>query len=302
MEVVPANSATVVTADSAPAASIIPVNVGDSGDPNVVTPPASPELNADGTPKVVAPVVTQGAEPSEAEKRIKQLVAQRKEEETLRLQKEREAEYWKGVAEGRRGIDPAAPAPALGPDAPPVPPEIAKFEKFEEFERAKDEYLIKRAKWEMKQDAAKEAAKAKVERVNNTWTEKMREAEGKYPDFKSVIANPSFIQTDAVAFLIKDSDIGPDVAYYLGSNLAEMTRINALPPHQAAKEIGKIEAKLLAPKPVDPPKNLISQAPEPIKPVVPAPLTEVDEDKLPIEEFVKRRNAKEFAARKGKAF
>jgi len=62
---------------------------------------------------------------------------------------------------------------------------------------------------------------------------------------------------------IRASDIGPEVAYYLGANPKEAERISRLAPIMQAKEIGRIEAKLAN----DPPVKRTTSAPAPISPV-----------------------------------
>ena len=62
---------------------------------------------------------------------------------------------------------------------------------------------------------------------------------------------------------IQASEVGPDVAYYLGSNPKEADRISKLSPFLQAKEIGRIEAKLAA----EPVTKKTSSAPAPIAPV-----------------------------------
>ena len=66
-----------------------------------------------------------------------------------------------------------------------------------------------------------------------------------------------------MAQTIQSSDVGPDMAYYLGSNPKEADRISRLSPFMQAKEIGKIEAKLSD----NPPVKKTSSAPAPIAPV-----------------------------------
>jgi hypothetical protein len=66
-----------------------------------------------------------------------------------------------------------------------------------------------------------------------------------------------------MADTIRASDIGPEVAYYLGTNVKETERIARLPPILQAKEIGKIEAKLAD----NPPVKRSTSAPAPITPV-----------------------------------
>ena len=66
-----------------------------------------------------------------------------------------------------------------------------------------------------------------------------------------------------MAETIQSSDIGPELAYYLGSNPKDAERISRMTPLGQAKEIGKIEAKLAA----EPPVKRTTSAPAPISPV-----------------------------------
>jgi hypothetical protein len=66
-----------------------------------------------------------------------------------------------------------------------------------------------------------------------------------------------------MAETIQHSDIGPDLAYYLGSNPKDAERISRLSPFMQAKEIGRIEAKLAD----NPPVKKTTSAPAPISPV-----------------------------------
>lgn len=97
----------------------------------------------------------------------------------------------------------------------------------------------------------------------DSYHEKEEQARDKYEDFEQVAYNPNLRITDVMAQTIQASDIGPDVAYYLGSNPKEADRISRLSPFIQAKEIGKIEAKLSE----NPPAKRTSSAPAPIAPV-----------------------------------
>ena len=66
-----------------------------------------------------------------------------------------------------------------------------------------------------------------------------------------------------MADTIRSSDVGPELAYYLGTNPKDAERISRLTPLAQAKEIGKIEAKLAS----DPPMKRTTSAPAPISPV-----------------------------------
>jgi hypothetical protein len=108
----------------------------------------------------------------------------------------------------------------------------------------------------------REQAKQQASILEN-YHEKEEQARDKYEDFEQVAYNPNLRITDVMAQTIQASDIGPDVAYFLGTNPKEADRISRLSPYLQAKEIGKIEAKLSD----NPPAKKTSNAPAPIAPV-----------------------------------
>ena len=99
----------------------------------------------------------------------------------------------------------------------------------------------------------------------DAYHEREEEARGKYDDFEQVAYNPNLPITNVMAETIQASDIGPELAYHLGSNPKEAERISRLSPYLQAKEIGKLEARLAS----DPPVKKTTAAPEPIAPVTP---------------------------------
>ena len=110
--------------------------------------------------------------------------------------------------------------------------------------------------------ARREQARAQSE-IIESYHDREEEARTKYDDFEQVAYNPKLPITDAMAQTIQSSDIGPDMAYYLGTNPKEAERISRLSPLAQAKELGKIEAKLSD----NPPVKKTSNAPAPIAPV-----------------------------------
>lgn len=141
---------------------------------------------------------------------------------------------------------------------PEVPSEIPSADQFEspqhyaEFIRAEAQKLIQQ----------KEAWERQTQ-ITESYNDRAEEAREKYDDFDQVAHGNHWLPSDAMVEAIQASDIGPDVAYHLGSNPKEAARIAKLSPFLQAKEIGKIEAKLAD----NPPTKRMSSAPEPIKPV-----------------------------------
>jgi hypothetical protein len=66
-----------------------------------------------------------------------------------------------------------------------------------------------------------------------------------------------------MAETIKASDLGPDLAYWLGTNPKEADRISRLSPLMQAREIGKIEVKISN----APVQKRTTSAPAPISPI-----------------------------------
>jgi len=99
--------------------------------------------------------------------------------------------------------------------------------------------------------------------INDAYHDREEEARAKYDDFEQVAYNPQLRVTDVMAETIKASDMGPDLAYWLGTNPKEADRISRLAPLLQAREIGKIEAKLGSNPLVKP----TTSAPAPISPV-----------------------------------
>jgi signal recognition particle GTPase len=110
--------------------------------------------------------------------------------------------------------------------------------------------------------AQRDAAKQQAE-IMEAYADSEEKVRDKYDDYDQVARNPNVPITEVMAEAIYESDVGPEVAYYLGSNVKEAARISRLSPFMQAKEIGKIEARLAS----DPPVKKTSNAPAPISPV-----------------------------------
>lgn len=140
----------------------------------------------------------------------------------------------------------------------PVPAELPTADQFDspqayaEFIRLEAQKLV-----EFEKQQAQKAA------LDDAYAEREEDARSKYDDFEQVAYNPNLPVTDVMAQTIKASDLGPDLAYWLGSNPKEADRISRLSPLLQAREIGKIEATLAA----NPPQKKTTSAPAPISPV-----------------------------------
>jgi len=148
---------------------------------------------------------------------------------------------------------------ALKAQQPAAPKEIPPAEQFESTEAYAEALAARKAEELL---AQREAQRQQAELLE-AYGELEEEARAKYDDFEQVAYNPKLPITETMAQTIRASDVGPEIAYYLGSNPKEADRISRLSAILQAKEIGKVEAKLAS----DPPTKKTSTAPAPISPV-----------------------------------
>ena len=204
---------------------------------------AAPEQVATAAP-VTEEVAPEAVEPTEAPKTF----SQEELDAAIGKRLAREQRKWERE-QAARAAEKQLKAPAE------IPP-IEQFNSPDEYadalaERKAEELLARREQARMQSE------------IIESYHDKEEDARNKYDDFEQVAYNPKLPITDAMAQTIQSSDVGPDMAYYLGSNPKEADRISRLSPLQQAKELGKIEAKL-ADNPV---VKKTSSAPAPIAPI-----------------------------------
>lgn len=205
-----------------------------------VTP--APELEVTATPE--PEVVAQEQQPEE------------KPTKTF-TQEELDAAVGKRLARERRKWEREAAVKATKVGTPAMPAELPSKDDNPE---AYAEALAERKAAELL--AQREAERERLALVE-AYQDREEQAREKYDDFEQVVYNQNLPITDVMAQTIQASDVGPDVAYYLGSNPKEADRIARLSPFLQAKEIGRIEARLAE----NPPVKRSTSAPPPIKPV-----------------------------------
>jgi hypothetical protein len=95
-----------------------------------------------------------------------------------------------------------------------------------------------------KQLAAEREAAAQRE-AEAAFQERVKAARAEHPDFDDVIEGASHVTVSpAVAQALLTSKHSARIMYKLAANPAELARVSALPPFDAAREIGRLEAEL----------------------------------------------------------
>jgi len=173
-----------------------------------------------------------------------------------RHEAQREAAYWRGIAETREAK--AQPAEA---DAEPKP---EAFEDYGAYVRALAKFEAKalvKAEFEQQKTQQTQAAQA------TTWQQRAEAVKAELPDFDQVMASSTAPMSHAMAEAIKGSDIGPKVAYHLAQNPEVAAKLSRLEPMAAAREIGRLEASLSVKAEAPPAPKRITSAPTPPTPV-----------------------------------
>lgn len=231
-----------------------------------------------------------------AQKRIDHLTWESK-------QAQREAEYWRQRAmETARPAEPpkpAEPAPTLptleayGYDEAKYQAALVDFARAEA--RRETEAILTRREQE-----AQERAKAA------TFEKRQAEFIASKPDYADkVLRDPTLPISEVMADVIRESDDGPALAYYLAENRAIAETIAQLPERAAARELGRLEQRLAsqreAAKASSPP---VSKAPPPpprieaVSETTTVRTTDSSGDRLSDDEWV--RLERKRLARKGK--
>lgn len=138
-------------------------------------------------------------------------------------------------------------------------PKRDEFRDDEAFTQAQIDHLAEKKAAEKL--AQRERAEQQ-ERATESFLEKAEKAQERYPDYHAVVGNPSLAINDGMVEFIAESDVGADVAYWLGKNPIKAAQIAQLSPMKAARELSRIEAEIASK-----PKANPSKAPEPISPV-----------------------------------
>ena len=175
-----------------------------------------------------------------------------KREITLERNRRRAAEEaaQKSQAELSKALDALA---ALTKQAKPEEKEVsrpqrANYDDPDAYDEAllawRDQETTKRVRAEEAEQRVKDAEKAKFEATQKLWNDRREAFIKEHPDFEEVAERDDLEISMTMANAILASEDGPAITYWLGQNPDEASRIAKLSPIQAAKEIGKIEARL----------------------------------------------------------
>ena len=200
-----------------------------------------------------------GSEDAEHEDKPKKGFQRRieKAKATARAEAQAEIEYWKRAAI-QNGVQPPETQQVQQPST--SKPTFDQYGNVEAFAEAM-------ADWKIEQKLAQRERVQVQNTVANTYGQRVQEFIKTTPDFHDVLNDASDVpMSPEIGEVCLESELGPQLAYYLANNIDEVERINGLPQGKRYVELGKLEAKLTSAG-AQVKKVAVSKAPAPITPV-----------------------------------
>jgi hypothetical protein len=222
-----------------------------------------------------------------------------------------EAAYYRGIAERpvAAPVTHQQPAEPAGPPEPPVQPLPNQFDDYSDFEaadalykQAERKYIVDAAKYEVRQEFTTQTQQHQRQQteaqIQTAFNQRLTAEAALDPDIITLantfhLPGPNQVPlTGPMQDAIRESDIGPKLLRHFANNKNEAIRLAGMSPATQLREIGRIEAAIInKPQPV---VKHVSAAPEPVKPLGGNGNVDIDDDKLPMSEYLARerqRNA-----------
>jgi hypothetical protein len=165
-------------------------------------------------------------------------------------EREREAAYWRGIAEGRA---PTQQAPQ--PEAASLPT-LEQFDYDEaKYQAALTKHIREETEKSLDQTLSRRERETAEQQKNNAAIERLKSGSAKHPDFVAAVSPINV--SEAVRDFLLDNENAASVLYEIGKDDAALARFNSLSPVPQAIELGKRAAtpkattRTIAPPPPD---------------------------------------------------
>lgn len=176
------------------------------------------------------------------------------------------------------------------PAAKSAASELPAFENFSdlnEWGKAIAAQAAKEARQVAAQEFTQRQQQASQAQVFGSYETREREYAAKHPEYRDAYESlqSSVRFAPEVLEVIATSDHGPAVVHYLGEHLDAADRLQRLPPHLAAAELARIEARVSVPK-----AKPVSKAPSPVPALGGGGAAQKDPERMTTEEWLVHRN------------
>lgn len=170
-----------------------------------------------------------------------------------------------------RGGKSDGPKAGEGDAVDPEEPKQADFKTVGEYSRALIKYEAKKAADAGRKQANQRQQQEQANALTSAFAERQEAFMKATPDYEEVVGAADIEMPPATMQYLVESEVGPQLGYYLAQNPEEISRLRKLSPSRQLAELGKLEIKVE--KPAAPVKadagaaKEISKAPAPIAPL-----------------------------------
>lgn len=182
-------------------------------------------------------------------------------------------------------------------------PDSAQYQNIEDYLEAladwKAEQKAQAVYEKVRAEEAKQSENERLKQVFDSYNQRVSQARGRIDDYDETVNRTDIQVPQSVQLAVFELENGPDIVYHIGKHPELAEKLCNMSPLAAVAEIGRISASLADQESEDdsedddsPKGKPVSSVPPPIKPVrKPAPTDKGLSDDLPIEEWVRRREA-----------
>ncbi|WP_232071716.1 hypothetical protein [Paraburkholderia pallida] len=262
-----------------------------------------------------APAANEPAKPGEEGKKGAETTAQEGQqpkkkpliEELVRTRHERneartEIEVLRAeLAEAREQMQAAQAMPA--PKDPDPKPQRAQFVSDDDYQEALTDWKVDQKLAERQRDEQQARINAAQQQLSDNWNRRLEVAKTELTDFDDVVGKSEVDLPNHIYVAVVESDIGPQIAYYLAQNPDEARLLKGMSPTAALRMLGKLEDRLAAEKEAPaaakkeepkPAAKAATAAPEKSK--APPPIDPLSDASSPVEKPAAQMTYQEYKA------
>lgn len=220
------------------------------------TPESASGTPGEGEPQIPAepgtePAANQTQEPEQSQA-VKDLIAQRRKRQAA----EEKAAYWQGVAESNQRTATPQKVATTGE------PQIESYDTYEDYQAAMIDYKV-----DQRLDTkTKKTQEAEIQAQYNARLQAKPELAEKIQSALLPATTIDGLKKNGAIMAIQESEFGPEIGATIAEDATTATKLSQMTKTQAAKFIGKLEARFETPQKLPEQKKQVTQAPTPIVP------------------------------------
>lgn len=179
-------------------------------------------------------------------------------------------------------------------------PQRAQFVSDDDYQEALTDWKVDQKLAERQQEEQQARANAAQQQLADNWQKRLTAAKTELTDFDDVVGKSEVDLPNHIYVAVVESDLGPDLAYYLAQNPEEARLLKGMSPTAALRMLGKLEDRLAAekapPKKDEPKPGTKTNTAPPEKSKAPPPIDPLKDASGPVEKDTAQMTYQEYKA------